>query len=149
MGLEETFSKEIAELCVRHIWNFLIHPRMATIHSPSSRLGSRDGFRISSGCGVQNPWKGPRSKHSCSRGKFTLVHTLMNPTALPSTWNTGTQPPFRLQATTAMHLSQEHSVWLTGSLGGTPSYLRAEDQEVLVSGTMQGIHNTLKSVSNK
>lgn len=66
----------------------------------------------------------------------------MNPTALPSTWKTGTQPPIRLQVMTAVQLSQAHSMWLSGSVG-------VEGQVALVSGTMHGMHNMLKGTSHK
>lgn len=49
-------------------------------------LGFRGTSRISSGCGLQSPWKGPKSKHSCNKEMFTSEHKLMNPTAVPPTW---------------------------------------------------------------
>lgn len=76
-----------AQLWIGHGFNSSCFPVITTVPWLSWMLSSGGGSRMSSGCGMQSPWKGPKSKHSCRSCMFTLEHTLMNPTATPSTWN--------------------------------------------------------------
>lgn len=140
-----------APLCIGHGFNSCCIPVMTPVPWLPGTLSSCGGSRTSSGCGVQSPWKGPKSKHSCRSCMFTLEHTLMNPTATASTWNIQNISLLYQNLPKFSARAHELRTWAVGSLTGTLRCLRGRVFPLVapLSSTMHSTYNMLKKMFNE